>query len=154
MILSGRVPRVSVLRAMFCLLSSSVLNCIAPEMLGKRVCRNQFFQIFWGRAPRIPARRFLEITHSFKVTRKRLKCLENAFPAINFQNFLGKTRRPPPVGFALWRSRANFNPVLSGKPARAPKSILPRTPMNAIAMQLPKRDQQTNCFTIRYEVLF
>jgi len=35
-------------------------------------------------------RRFLGITHSFKVTRKRLKCLENAFSAISFSNFCGE----------------------------------------------------------------
>jgi len=41
-------------------------------------------------------RRFFGITQSFKVTRKRLKCLENAFPAINFFNFL--------EGGAVWAS--------------------------------------------------
>jgi len=49
-------------------------------------------------------RRFLGITHSFKVTRKRLKCLENAFPAINFST--------------LWASRLGRSRVIS-----------PRTPM-------------------------
>jgi len=60
----------------------------------------------------------------FKVTRKRLKCLENAFPAINFSKFSIFW------GSALWasclrclranRRSTNFNPVLSGKHARAP----------------------------------
>ena len=49
-------------------------------------------------------RRYLGITHSFKVTRKRLKCLENAFPAINFSK--------------LWASRLGRSRVIS-----------PRTPM-------------------------
>ena len=124
-------------------------------MLGKRVCRNQFFQIFWGRAPRIPARRFLEITHSFKVTRKRLKCLENAFPAISFQNFLAEDPQTPACGLRAFgaRGRTSTQSCRESLPV-PPKSILPRTPMNAIAMQLPKPDQQTNYFTIRYEMLF
>ena len=70
------------------------------------------------------AYRLLGITHSFKVTRKRLKCLESAFQAIHFSKFFIFW------GSALWasclrclranRRSTNFNPVLSGKHARAP----------------------------------
>ena len=46
--------------------------------------------------------RFLGITHSFKVIRKRLKCLENAFPAIiSFKIFWGRA----PWASCLRRSR-------------------------------------------------
>jgi len=84
----------------------------------------------WGRPPpywplqfSFP-RRFLGIAHSFKVTRKLLKCLENAFPAINFSKCSGgEPPDPPPVGFAtsvLARRRStDFNPVLSEKHTRA-----------------------------------
>jgi len=45
--------------------------------------------------------RFLGNTHSSTVTRKRLKCLENAFPAINFSKFSGAgPPHIPLVGFA------------------------------------------------------
>jgi len=76
----------------------------------------------WGYVPhtRPHARCFLGITHFFKVTRKRLKCLENAFSAISFSKFSG--------GGLAGRRSADFNPVLSGKHGRAPKSISPRTP--------------------------
>ena len=62
-------------------------------------------------------RRFLRINHSFKVTRKRMKCLENAFPAINFSKKIGGGLV---VGFApsalagdgsAGRRCEDFNPV-------------------------------------------
>jgi len=71
-------------------------------------------------------RRFLRINHSFKVTRKRLKCLENAFPAINFSKKFGGGLV---VGFApsalagdgsAGRRSEDFNPVLSGKACPCP----------------------------------
>jgi len=88
-------------------------------------------------------RRFLAITHSFKVTRKRLKCLENAFPAINFSKFsCGGPADPSPWASRLRRSQAtgsagrrsaDINPVLSGTHAHAPRqSVSPRTPMHPV----------------------
>ena len=56
-----------------------------------------------------------------KRPRHRLKCLENAFPAI-FQNFLGEGPQTPTRG-----ASADFNPVLSGM-SMPPKLISPRTP--------------------------
>jgi len=67
---------------------------------------------------------FLGITHSLKVTRKCLKCLENAFTAISFSKKFWwralRLRRSRATGSAGRRS-ADFNPVLSGKHGRAPQ---------------------------------
>jgi len=51
-----------------------------------------------------------------KRPRDRLKCLENAFPAINFSKFSGGGPPDPHP-----RSAPRTNPVLSGKHACAPK---------------------------------
>ena len=49
---------------------------------------------------------------------KRMKCLENAFPVINFSKFSasGHSRKTGSTG----RRSADFNPVLSGKYAQLP----------------------------------
>ena len=62
------------------------------------------------------SRRFLGITHSFKLTRKRLKCLENAFPAVNFSEFSGGGRPAPRTSTQSCRESMpvppnRFNPV-------------------------------------------
>ena len=73
-------------------------------------------------------RRFLGIIHSFKVTKKRLKCLENAFPAIKFSKFLwGRTHglrafgaRPPAA--RLRRPPRGLQPSLVGKACPCPQN--------------------------------
>jgi len=76
---------------------------------------------FISRSESSSPRRFLGITHSFKVTTERLKCFEHSFPAINFSKLSGGGPPRPPVGFAP-SAVADFNQVLSGKHARAPKN--------------------------------
>ena len=61
--------------------------------------------------------RFLGITHSFKETTKRLKCLENAFPAINFP-----TSRP-------WASRL--------RSSQTTDSAAPRTSTQSCRESMP-----------------
>jgi len=64
-------------------------------------------------------RRFLGITHSFKVTRKRLTCLNNAFPAINFfKIFWGRAPRPLANGLRAFGARGRPAP-----PAAAPRTL-------------------------------
>jgi len=59
--------------------------------------------------------------YPIKVTRKRLKCLENAFLAISFSEFSGGGPMDfTPLALA-GRHSADFNPVFSGKHARAPQ---------------------------------
>jgi len=72
--------------------------------------------------------RFLGIIHSFKVTRKRLKCLKNAFPAIKFSNFSkGGAPRYPAQGFApsaLAGDRLRLPPLHGLQPSLVRKACL------------------------------
>jgi len=90
-------------------------------------------------------RRFLGITHSFRVTRKRLKCLENAFPAINFSKF----SRRRPRGLRAFGARGWPTP-----PAAPPRTStqfyresMPVSPPNRIHhVRLCLRSQCLRCF--------
>jgi len=68
---------------------------------------------------------FLGITYSFKVTRKHLKCLENAFPAIIKKNFLARAPPLPTRGLHAFGARRRpplriLQPSLVGKECSCP----------------------------------